>query len=106
LIENSRNYEHWGRSKDKDVYIKILEVRDKDEIMTTSERFFSLLKQHAFYILNKPYKLEFKMLGVYLKKSYFEENELNFMDEFLLILRQNMELVRRMEEDFKIIELE
>ncbi len=106
LIENSRNYEHWGRSKEKDIYIKIVEVKDKDDLIETSERFFSILKQNQFYILNKPITLDFKMLGVYLKKDYFESNDINLMDEFLLIVKQDFEVIRRMEEDLRIIEIE
>lgn len=106
LVENSRNYEHWGRSKEKDIYIKIVEIKDKDDLIETTERFFSMLKQHQFYVLNKPVTLDFKMLGVYLKKEYFESNDINLMDEFLLIVKQDFEVIRRMEEDLKIIELE
>ena len=106
LINNSRNYESWGRSKHKNFYIKILEVNDKNDVVEACERFFSLLKQHNFYVLNKKVEMNLKMLGVFLKKKYFESNELNLMDEFLLVLKQDFELVRRMEEDLKIIELE
>lgn len=106
LIENSRNYEHWGRSRDKNIYIKILEVSDKDALLEACERFFSLMKQHQFFVLNKSVEVNFKMLGVYLKQSYFDSNEISMMDEFLLILKQDFELVRRMEEDLKVIELE
>ena len=106
LLQHSRDYEPWGITGDKDLYVKLISARNKGEIINASERFFSVLKQHPFYILHKPVQVDFKMLGVYLRKSDLESDELDFVDEFLLILNQNYEMIKEMDEDLKIIDIE
>jgi len=106
LLQNSRNYEPWGIEDNNELYVKLITVKNKKEVINASERFFSIIKQHPFYILHKPIKMDFRMLGVYLKKSRFDTDKLNFINEFLLILNQNYELIRSMEEDLKIIDVE
>lgn len=106
LTESSRNYEPWGKTENDTIYVKAIEIKDKNELIKTSERFFSLLSQYQFYSVYTPTTLKFKILCLLITNDYFKSNKLNSIDEIFHILTDNFKTIKAMKQEFKIIEIE
>ncbi|MDD5067168.1 MAG: hypothetical protein PHF84_08990 [bacterium] len=105
FTENSRNYEPWSRSPEKNIYLKLLETKSQNEFMEAAERFFTIIKQNQFFILNQQVDLKTKMLNIYLDESYLNSEQNNISETFLPLLNQNLELLKTMKEEVKILVL-
>lgn len=105
FTENSRNYEPWSRSAEKDLYLKILETTNRNEFMEAAERFSSIFRQNQFYILNRPVALKVKMLHLFLDNSFLRENENRGPLDLFAFLRENCDLLKSMNEEVRLIDL-
>ncbi len=104
LSQNSREYEPWGRTDDKMVYMKSVQYKSKVELELASKRFFSLITRHNFQIYDKQVEVKFCML------TYRYDDKKIVMDDETLhskvreVIISLIEYVKRMKKDFEIIE--
>jgi len=105
LLQYSRNYEPWCSYQTENIYLKLVGVNNKKDIKNVIERFYSILDSHKFYVLNEEVKMKYKIFGIAISMSFFKDKIIRTGEEFINILKENIEQIVHSEEEFKVIEL-
>jgi hypothetical protein len=53
ITQNSRTYEPWMRTQEKDIYINVMQFRSAQELAFAEERFKKLMLEHDFTVLDR-----------------------------------------------------
>ncbi len=104
LTEKTREYEPVGRFKEKNVFIKVFLVRDKEEFTKALERIKAVLKSSEFIIYDYVLKPDFIYRGIYirLKKKIFTDRQLE--TNIIKLLNQGKELLHKRSKEIIIHE--
>jgi len=103
LYQNSREYEPIGRNKDKNVYFKVIQYKDKLEFEYAVKRFHKILLSHNFMIYNKNLTFQIKILGI--SGKLFEKfNDVELNQEIGNILYSAVQKLKLLKRNFLIVD--
>ncbi|MBN1899604.1 MAG: hypothetical protein JW827_12585, partial [Spirochaetes bacterium] len=68
----SREYEPWGRTPEKDLYMNLMQLKFDFEMKYAAERFLDLINNYDFLVYNKKVRLDIRILAYSCDTQKFE----------------------------------